>query len=106
MPVINAKNISISYEGKKVIESVSFCVEKGDFLCIDFRLSSRQPETEFHRQHPQRVDRRSNHTDENGKQHTSRTGVNIHIHSSIPPIETLSEGAKRLVSKSPFYPII
>ena len=34
MPVINAKNISMSYEGKKVIESVSFCVEKGDFICI------------------------------------------------------------------------
>jgi len=34
MPVIEAKNISMSYEGKKVIEGVSFTVEKGDCFCI------------------------------------------------------------------------
>lgn len=34
MPIINAQNISMSYEGKKVIEALSFDVEAGDFLCI------------------------------------------------------------------------
>lgn len=34
MPIITAENISMSYEGKKVISSISFCVNKGDFLCI------------------------------------------------------------------------
>jgi len=34
MPLIEAKNLSVSYAGKKVIENVSFKIEEGDFLCI------------------------------------------------------------------------
>lgn len=34
MPVINAKNVSVSYDGRKVIEEISFCVNSGDYLCI------------------------------------------------------------------------
>ena len=34
MPLIEAKNLSVSYAGKKVIENVSFKIEDGDFLCI------------------------------------------------------------------------
>lgn len=34
MPVINAHNVSMSYEGKKVIEGISFSVNQGDCLCI------------------------------------------------------------------------
>lgn len=34
MPLIEAKNISLSYQGKKVTEDVSFCVEAGECLCI------------------------------------------------------------------------
>lgn len=34
MSAITAKNISMSYEGKKVIDSISFSVEKGELLLI------------------------------------------------------------------------
>ena len=34
MPLIEAKNVSVSYAGKKVIENVSFEIEEGDFLCV------------------------------------------------------------------------
>lgn len=34
MSVVTAKNISMSYEGKKVIDSISFDVEKGELLLI------------------------------------------------------------------------
>lgn len=34
MPLIEAKNITVSYAGKKVIENVNFKIEEGDFLCI------------------------------------------------------------------------
>lgn len=35
MVLIDAKNISLSYEGVgNVVEDLSFCVEKGDYLCI------------------------------------------------------------------------
>lgn len=34
MPLIEAKNISLSYQGKKVTEDVSFCVKSGECLCI------------------------------------------------------------------------
>ncbi len=34
MPLIEAKNLSVSYAGKKVIENVSFKIEEWDFLCI------------------------------------------------------------------------
>ncbi len=34
MPVITAKDISMSYEGKTVIDNVSFSINSGDYLCI------------------------------------------------------------------------
>ena len=34
MPLIEAKNLSVSYAGKRIIDSVSFRIEEGDFLCI------------------------------------------------------------------------
>lgn len=34
MPIIEAKNISMSYENKKVIDSLTFTVNSGDYLCI------------------------------------------------------------------------
>ena len=34
MPIITAENISMSYEGTQVLDSVSFMVNKGDCLCI------------------------------------------------------------------------
>ena len=32
--IIKVKNLSVSYEGKKIIENISFNVEDGDFLVI------------------------------------------------------------------------
>ncbi len=34
MPVITAKDISMSYEGRTVIENINFSVNSGDYLCI------------------------------------------------------------------------
>lgn len=34
MPLIEAKNLSVSYAGKRVVESINFIVEEGDCLCI------------------------------------------------------------------------
>lgn len=34
MPIITAKDISMSYEGRTVIENVNFSISAGDYLCI------------------------------------------------------------------------
>ena len=34
MSLISCKNLCIGYENKQVVENLTFCVEKGDFLCI------------------------------------------------------------------------
>ncbi len=34
MALIEIKNVSLGYEGKKVVEGLSFTVSKGDYLCI------------------------------------------------------------------------
>ncbi len=34
MALIECKNISVSYDGKKVIDNLSFGVDKGQALCI------------------------------------------------------------------------
>ena len=32
--ILKASHICVAYEGKKVVENVSFEVERGDYLCI------------------------------------------------------------------------
>ncbi len=34
MSLIKIENLTLSYEGRRVIENMSFCVNKGDYLCI------------------------------------------------------------------------
>ena len=34
MPLINVKNITVTYGKHKVIDNLSFSLEEGDFLCI------------------------------------------------------------------------
>lgn len=34
MPLIKANNISLSYDGRTVVDSLSFTVSKGDYLCV------------------------------------------------------------------------
>lgn len=34
MPLVKANNLSLSYDGKTVVNSVNFSVSKGDYLCV------------------------------------------------------------------------
>lgn len=34
MSLISCKDVSLGYENKQVVEKLTFCVEKGDYLCI------------------------------------------------------------------------
>ena len=34
MTQINCKNLSLGYEGKKIVQNLSFCVNEGDYLCV------------------------------------------------------------------------
>ena len=34
MPLIKANNISLAYDGRTVVDNLSFAVSKGDYLCV------------------------------------------------------------------------
>ena len=53
---------------------------KGNAVRIEIDLAAAGPHTQLDQQHPQGVEGGADHTDQNGKEHTARTGVNIKTH--------------------------